>query len=273
MAPAPPPAISWLLSLTNTAGSLTSLHISLISFVVLLMAVAFVFYADDILAFIGLLLCAFVIFTVVVLEPKSSSAPPYSIRWFLPGPQVISVIPFCLYYVAYIPVRPPPTGFTLEPMACALGFFIGQIHMGARGLPMTTRLFIGGATTLMHSVNPIWSIGFRGPLVIFVGHLTGLICGAAIKMDAKVMRYMVEVAEMNRRADSRLNHVIKGQCGGAAAILTAWMHNRACEAGTDNMLAQDDEMIQHVVGMLRQATHWYGEPPLPLPRRARGARA
>lgn len=172
----------------------------------------------------------------------------------LPGKQVTAALALAATHIFFTPVLLPPSGFIMEPVAIALFNFMAQIILAMRKFPMFTKLVNVVILVGMHVVHPIYGIGMDEPLMCFFGHLFGFLCGLAINSDQQMLLAAVEVAKMNRRADSRLNHVIKGQCGGASAMLSGLQ--RMLELEGRELTAETGKMMQQIQEMLDDACDW-----------------
>ena len=179
----------------------------------------------------------------------------------LPSPHLALMIPFSIWYLLYCPRWPPPAAYALYPTGIAFGAFLCQFFMALRRFPMTTRCGIFTILSLLHCFRPLLSIGWREPALVIVGGVTGLLCGAALSAGGEVVSDLMDLAEYNRRADFKLNHVIKGQCGGAAALLSALIEAQS-EHPDDGMILKADlkEELLQIRDMIRHATDWCDSP-------------
>jgi hypothetical protein len=139
-------------------------------------------------------------------------------------------------------------------VAIGLCSFMMQLVLAMRGFPMSIKLCLLAILPGMHTLHPIYGIGMDEAMLVFFGQVTGMLCGHAIHLDQLLLVAAVEVANMNRRADSRLNHVIKGQCGGASALLSGLRRMLELDgrAPTDEI----GEIMQQIQGMLDDAADW-----------------
>lgn len=213
-------------------------------------------YQDDLQAATGLFISALCILSMAFIPPKRCTSPTI-LGNLLPGPHLILFFVLCLWVFMYAPRNPPEHTLSLDAVTLAFATFIYQLFFATHGFPLSTRLGAFAMAMTVHTIHPLHSIGWREPFLIFVGSMTGILCGAAIVNDARVTRRMVKIANANRRADSRLNHVIKGQCGGAAALLAGIIETRQ-EQG-EHVKVSDAELLESLVQihrMLEQATEW-----------------
>eukprot|EP00967_Tisochrysis_lutea_P134498 scaffold237609_cov32-Tisochrysis_lutea.AAC.2 len=93
--------------------------------------------------------------------------------------------------------------------------------------------------------------------------LAGLAYGSATKAHARQTLGLVElehynhITEAHRRADLRLNHIIKGRCGGAAALLSTLIDRQDAASERGGVVeAERWEKLHQVNQMLTQATDW-----------------
>lgn len=158
-------------------------------------------------------------------------------------------------YIAQSEPAPPPRGFIAEPVGLSFGTLVAQLVMAMRHYPVFHRILIGTISTLIHCVTPVYSIGWREPALLFLGNGMGILCGLAINADEHQLRAALQVASIHRRADSRLYHVIKGQCGGANALLSGLLGIHAAVSG-QSLSDESVALINQVQKMLENASEW-----------------
>lgn len=226
---------------------------------------------EDLTRALGALIATLFVLSTIFVEPRRKADQSGAGR-LMPSTHLWLAIVLGVWYLLYCPIQPAPHGFILEPVVAAFGGFIIQLYLSVRNFPVTTRLGILAVISTLHIVRPMFSIGWREPVIIIAGGLTGFFCGAAIHIDAMKTRRLLELAEANRlavanrHADSKLNHVIKGQCGGAAALVSMLLQAIPAELVLDCSLdLKPHEMLQQIRGMLMQAVEWCGHAPCRKP--------
>jgi hypothetical protein len=152
-------------------------------------------------------------FYTIAREPPPKPGPSAALEHrLMPGRQVVSGLALAAIHLGIEPMA-PPSGFIIEPVAIGFINFMAQLVLGMRSFPVSTKLSFMLIPTAMHGFHPIHNIGLHEFLIIVFGNVTGMLCGHAINSDQQLLLAAVEVAHMNRRADSRLNHVCQGLCG------------------------------------------------------------
>jgi hypothetical protein len=119
---------------------------------------------------------------------------------------------------------PPQTSFSLGPFGNALLIGFSNMGMHMYEFHWLAMLVFASGKMISSVVAPVWGIGNWNEAVLMgTCTLIGHACGYAIALSKRRLREeqasLVEMAAANRRADSRLNHVIKGLCGGANGLL------------------------------------------------------
>jgi len=195
-----------------------------------------------------------VVYAITFSRPAMPSASTRLVDRLMPGRQVLGCLALAATHIWSIQPMAPPSGFILEPVAIGFVNFICQLLLAMRGFPMSIKLCLLAILPGMHTLHPIYGIGMDEAMLVFFGQVTGMLCGHAIHLDQLLLVAAVEVANMNRRADSRLNHVIKGQCGGASALLSGLRRMLELDgrAPTDEI----GEIMQQIQGMLDDAADW-----------------
>ena len=123
-------------------------------------------------------------------------------------------------HVSTIQPLPPPDGFAIEPVMVCLVAFLLQTFFALQRYPLSMRLFFMAVVTSMSACAPLFSIGLVNELVLILGgNIIGLICGLVINSDQRIVDRLLDDISLHRHADSRLNHVLKGQLDGARALL------------------------------------------------------
>jgi hypothetical protein len=119
---------------------------------------------------------------------------------------------------------PPQTSFNLGTFDNALLIGFSSMGLHLYEFHWLAMLVFASGKMISSVVAPAWGIGNRNEAVL-IGTCTliGHACGYGIALSNKRLREeqasLVAMAAANRRADSRLNHVIKGLCGGANGLL------------------------------------------------------
>lgn len=218
--------------------------------------------SENVASMMGLFIAVLCILSTIFIAPQQYKSQSM-MCWLIPSPHLSLVMLLGTWYLFHNPVKPPPTSFTLEPVVHAFGMFAGQLYLAVRGFPWTTRWGALVVLAGMRVIRPEYSIAWREPVLFAAFGLTGLILGTAIIGDATLTRRLVEltesnrVAEANRLADSKLNHVIKGQCGGAAALVSTLVEAHSAEGKRNNESGLElQETLEQVHGMLLQAVQW-----------------
>lgn len=244
---------AWLWGATTRAITSTRfLSFSMLLVSLLSACVADPSFREDLQAAAGLSITALCILSMAFIPPKPRGSATV-LGALVPGPHLCPMLLLGAWIVMFTPQSPPDHTLSLEIVVIAFATFVYQLFFATHGFPRTTRLGAFAIAMVVHTLHPLYSIGWREPFLIGVGSVTGMLCGAAIVNDARV----IELASTNRRADSRLNHIIKGQCGGAAALLAALIETRREQgepASTSD--AQFLESLVEIHRMLEQASEW-----------------
>lgn len=152
------------------------------------------------------------------------------------------------------------TDFTFKyaPMAHALSIMSGIIISHALHFHPVLKFLMVVWGTICTVAQPIFMFGMETELKIIVvataaAFLTGYAFEAQLRDNFAMQQKSCESLIAQRRADSRLNHVIKGLCGGANGLLLGLKfqleHNGPIPEASDCLLTQ-------VRGMLDEATEW-----------------
>eukprot|EP00967_Tisochrysis_lutea_P061861 scaffold79342_cov29-Tisochrysis_lutea.AAC.1 len=132
----------------------------------------------------------------------------------------LGLILIAIMHVSTIQPLPPPDGFAIEPVMVCLVAFLLQTFFALQRYPLSMRLFFMAVVTSMSACAPLFSIGLVNELVLILGgNIIGLICGLVINSDQRIVDRLLDDISLHRHADSRLNHVLKGQLDGARALL------------------------------------------------------
>ena len=150
---------------------------------------------------------------------------------------------------------PPVVGFIWEPFALGFVGFMIQLILVMRAFPTHVTAAWAILIPTMHFLNPIFGIGTSEAMILAFGEATGFLCGCAISSDQQLLLATLEIANMNRRADSRLNHVIKGQCGGANALLSGLLKVLETQSGT-KATQEVVTLVHQIKAMLDDAAEW-----------------
>ena len=104
-------------------------------------------------------------------------------------------------------------------------------------------------------MRPIFSIGWHEPALLAMGGVIGFLCGLAINRDQEQLRSMLDLVAAHKRADSRLNRVIKVRCDVAAALLDELPTLQAL--GQEHRMSSETRaLVGDIRGMLDQASSW-----------------
>jgi hypothetical protein len=193
-------------------------------------------------------------YAIAKSPPPKPSTSKSLVHCQLPGRQVLGLLALAAIHIGFVEPMAPPSGFIMEPVAIGFINFMCQLMLSMRKFPVSTKLGCVVILHGMHALHPIYGIGTDELLLVFLGQITGMLCGRAINSDQQHLLTTVETAHVNRRADSRLNHVIKGQCGGASALLSGLM--RVLEQDKGSAAAEAREMMEQIQGMLEDAADW-----------------
>ena len=205
------------------------------------------------------------IFLVLPLPPQAARGLANVLT---PGPQLIVSCVCAMHHLIHAVPSPPLTEFTMAPVAFGLAVFCATIVAALRGFPFSSTITALGVVLTTHTIKPILGIGWYEPILVIVSSGIGILCGLAVSLEQRSLRHMIDLAESNRRADSRLNHVIKGQCGAASALLSELASMRF-EGLSDTVAAETYDIISQIQGMLDEASGWCAFPP-PPPRACLG---
>ena len=89
--------------------------------------------------------------------------------------------------------------------------------------PVHVKLLGGYAIPLAHTFRPLHGLGATEARLMWMGSLVGQLCGYFLERAQRTVYFeqqaQLRLAAANRQADSRLNHVVKGLCGGANGLL------------------------------------------------------
>lgn len=129
--------------------------------------------------------------------------------WIL-DPHLVLAVTYAAWHNFILQDRQVEGPFSLEPVGVAFGIFLVHLILAFGGVSLKSKLGVTAIFCACHTFRPIFGIGWREQVLIVGGSLVGLLCGSAVVEDAGLMAKFVEMAEANRRSDSRLNHVIKG---------------------------------------------------------------
>jgi len=133
-----------------------------------------------------------------------------------------------------------------------------QLFMAARGLPVSTRFTM----LVLSSVVPFLQAVFLAPrmpsVLLLMGNTLGFLCGSAFTADAHALAKMAGHKTALQRADSRLLHLIKGQCGAAGALLKESIRHQDKATNQNDAHAADsrNHLQEQVLEMLTQTSEW-----------------
>ena len=124
--------------------------------------------------------------------------------------------------------------------------------------PFDNKVLAGIILPLAHTFRPMHGLGTLEARIIWMSALVGQACGYALERAQRTVFFeqqlQLRVAAANRKADSRLNHVVKGLCGGANGLLESLQVALKLE-GTE--LATDSAgLLEQVREMLGDASEW-----------------
>ena len=124
--------------------------------------------------------------------------------------------------------------------------------------PVHVKLLGGYAIPLAHTFRPLHGLGATEARLMWMGSLVGQVCGYFLERAQRTVHFeqqmQLRIAAANRKADSRLNHVVKGLCGGANGLLESLQV--ALKLGGSRVTANSDRLLQQVRDMLADASDW-----------------
>jgi len=208
------------------------------------------FSFSNLQGFLGLTVASNLIFAMVIYQP-----PEPGLLALFGSYHMVSLLLVISWHCTLLEPTPPPSGFVVEPFAFVCVIFMIQIIAAERNFPLSFKLCFLVVTTSLHMIVPMFSIGPTEPLLVLSGNLAGLVGGYALNSDHQRLLGMLEIAAINRRADSRLNHVIKGQCGGANGFISAILARLDTEPESA-FVKELRESLKDVQGMLNDAADW-----------------
>jgi len=164
--------------------------------------------------------------------------------------------------------RPPTTAcdcssppeFAIGPVANAAFIGLGVLMTYYMHATFRMKLIAAIGPALAHSVSPIWNIGRETEMTLM---WSASIIGSAIgyALEGAMRRLFYEQftrnrqAAINQEADTRLQHIVKGLCGGASGLLQdiEVLHHRDSSLVDDKVASR---MVRQVWGMLDEASSW-----------------
>ena len=151
---------------------------------------------------------------------------------------------------------PPMTSFSLDPVASAAFVLIGVITCHVMHCATALKLVVAVGPVVAHTITPIWGIGrWNEAKLMATAGVLGTATGYALEVMLRKTFYeecmKAQMAAANAKADARLNHVIKGLCGGGSAILRTIVPS--LQQGGDQRAAR---LVNDVLEMLSQVAGW-----------------
>jgi len=206
---------------------------------------------------IGAVLTINAMLIIAVVPPPRAIADARLVCWLLPGPHLLAWAMVAAWYIGARPVRGPEIASPMEPAALTFGIFLGHMAMAGLNFPTSTRLGVLLILSWMHLNHQMYELGWQEPALIGSAGMLGLLCAELIVADRLTLRRLIKDAQTHRRADSRLNHLIKGQCGGAAALVDALLSLECDKTSMDEERAcQREEMLRQIHQMLSETAKW-----------------
>jgi hypothetical protein len=194
-----------------------------------------------------------------------SSASKRVVGEVLLAQRLFTVIVLITNLIHVLSVEPAAhTGeFSLNPVANAaflsLAIVLCYIQHGRFYLKLAGGL--GPATA--HIIAPIWGIGrWNEAKLMIAASMLGTVCGYALETMLRksflVEQNRAQMAAANAKADARLNHVVKGLCGGASGILKTIMPElqHGGSHGLRKVGQREVRLVKDVLDMLSQAAGW-----------------
>ena len=124
--------------------------------------------------------------------------------------------------------------------------------------PFHVKLLGGYAIPLAHTFRPIHGLGAAEARLMWMGSLFGQVCGYFLERAQRTVYFeqqmQLRIAAANRKADSRLNHVVKGLCGGANGLLESLQV--VLKLGGTELAGNSDRLLTQVREMLADASDW-----------------
>ena len=154
------------------------------------------------------------------------------------------------------PVEANAPGYPAEGVINAAFVMTGCIICHVMSVPLRLKALVAFGAPAVHGISPIWVVGgAREFQLMLAASAMGTAFGYAIE---KTMRRLFYEERMRARAsaatikaDSRLNHVLKGLCGGASSLIEGVLASR----GTP-LDAESSRLIEQVRSMLGDAASW-----------------
>lgn len=193
----------------------------LLHILILTGAVLMAVYADSTFGFV---ICAVIFFSLLIATfgqlRYNASFNGFRMQILAASTMIFATIWQC----NFAKPLPPQTSFSLGPFGNALLIGFSNLGLHLYEFHWATMTIFASGKMISSVVAPVWGIGKRNEVVLMgTCTLIGHACGYAIAINKRRLREeqasVVEMAAANRRADSRLNHVIKGLCGGANGLL------------------------------------------------------
>ena len=155
--------------------------------------------------------------------------------------------------------RSPPHAVVAAPFLLCCDIVISQLFMAASSLAMPPKLSILAISSVVHLTRPVLFKASEEFFAILLAGLIGALYGAIFTSALRDLGKTAESAESRRRADSKLFHAVKGQCGSAAALLREVARSRDTVAESADNLQTDSielELLPDVTQMLTQVSEW-----------------
>ena len=111
---------------------------------------------------------------------------------------------------------------------------------------------------LSHTLCPLWGLGRKEGIIMWSASLMGFVVGYLIERAYRLFflqhHEQMQLAEANRLADSRLNHVVKGLCGSAIGMLQALEYQLDEQRSLSGRKAE--LLIHQAREMMEEAASW-----------------
>eukprot|EP00967_Tisochrysis_lutea_P140269 scaffold256104_cov31-Tisochrysis_lutea.AAC.3 len=208
-----------------------------------------------------LMLSACAIGSRAVIQPSR----PDSIEWAaLRRPQLLFLVPVGLNFHF---AEPPPASaqFTVEPVALAFAVIVYHLMLAMRNFMLLDRALTGVVLASVHVLTPIFALGWREPTLFIGANVIGFLIGTFFTSNQRKLKAMIDELELQRQADSRLYHVIKGNCSGAAMLISVARRleedrNLATCSGP-NPAMRSLALLSDISDMAKEAAEWCARHP------------
>ena len=201
-----------------------------------------------------LLLAPLVLGALARLWPTNWRAFAFS-EFLRAQPHVVAALTLAAWEALHLSTASTET-LTLADAARSHCAFMLQLFMMARDVPLSKRMRM----LLLSFLSPFTccdlSLATRpGSLLTLMGSALGFLCGSALSVDVRAFLQVAQQKAVLQRADSRLLHVVKGQCGGASALLKELIRQQDREVDRKKDTTATS-LTEQVLEMLTQTTEW-----------------